>query len=158
MTVFRSIIATMTLLLVTACITHSPATPVTANDLFQVNKESVNLPLFEKEDVEQAIVWIQSDAPSEITLTCQVDSGACPEMEIFLQDSNINYEKVAGDDGIILTYNRVEARECISGFGCALAKNHVHMVTDHEQFLSPALSGASDAASAVESYYSVYGR
>lgn len=141
---------------VMACAHNKPSPIVSVNDLFQMSKESVNFPLSDNGDVEQAISWIKSDTPTQITLKCQDDSTTCQDVEAFLQNNNLAYEKTIGSDELTLEYQRVEARKCVSGLGCTLAQNHIHMVTNHEQFLSPSLSGAQDASSAVNAYHSIY--
>lgn len=140
-----------------ACKSGLPSDIVSVDNLFQMSKENVKFPIADDNSVDQVILWISEDTPTSAELLC-VDKMAffCRKISDYLQQEGIPYESSNGDDSISLNYERVDARKCISGLGCAVSQNIVYMISDHKQLLNPALSGMQDASDAVASYRNIY--
>lgn len=147
------------LVLVSACSMHRAAPVIRAESLINSSAEKVSFAISDLSSLSPIEKWVSNgDSPSSAELTCVNRGKVCNAVKKILSKHGISVNEVPaapGSDNVVgsvsLIYNRLIARECATvHFGCATSTNSIHMVTNREQFIKPALSDFQDAASVVE--------
>lgn len=153
-------------LALTACNTIPASaykTPGQPESLIDRSGENVSIPLASEANLQDVIDWVQRDKPQRVEVSCTPDAELCTRVHKTLDAYNLPFEVVnpnAQSTQVTLIYDRVVLRDCnhryvsdhnnphnlnYNGFGCSNAVNMLQMVSDHEQFINPALSDLPDA-------------
>ena len=135
--------------------------------LLDVSSEVVNLQLSDMNSVSEVADWVNQDQPTRAELYCMDGDPVCMHAQQVLYQFDVPLLFVATADNMVtLVYERVLARDCENRFidntinpynmnhptfGCSMASNMVQMVTDKQQFISPALLDYADGAKVKQS-------
>ena len=128
--------------------------------LLDVSSEVVNFQLNGLDAVHEVADWVNQDQPTRAELYCAESDLTCLETKDMLMQFGVPITFIAAaDNTVTLIYERILARDCENRFidnsinpynfnhptfGCSLASNMVQMVTDKQQFVSPALLDYAD--------------
>lgn len=140
----------------------------TPESLLDVSSEVVNIALSSPRSVDELSGWVSQDPPSRADLLCLESDLVCRQAQQVLDQSGVQVNYIAAaDNNVTLVYDRVLARDCENRFidnstnpyhlnhptfGCSVASNMVQMVSDKQQFISPALTDYPDAEKAAQVY------
>lgn len=134
------------------------------------SSETVTFSLKPKNALTKLAEMVAEDRPSSAQLKCSFKSARCTQAkEIFERNSVPIHLTAEQSNRVVLTYERVVARDCnphfidnMEGnrsfnhpsFGCALSSNMLQMVSDKHQFTNPALLDYPDGEKMSQSYRS----
>ena len=140
----------------------------TPESLLDVSSEVVNVSLSSDRSIDDLVGWVNQDQPSRAEITCLESDPVCQQAQRTLERFGVPASYTpAADNNVTLVYERVLARDCENRyidnhinpynmnhptFGCSVASNMVQMVSDKQQFVSPALSDYPDAEKAAQVY------
>lgn len=136
--------------------------------LLDSSSEVVNVPLSSETSIDELVQWIDQDQPSSAELICLDGDPVCTKAMETLEMFSVPVQFTsAADNNVVLTYDRVVARDCENRyvdnpinpynlnhptFGCSMAVNILQQVGDKRQFTSPALLDYRDGEKAAQDY------
>lgn len=152
----KILLACALLFTVSACAMHHAAPVIRAETLIKSTAEKISFPIVDSSSLEAIENWVANgEAPTNAEISCVSSENTCNRVRNLLTNRGIpvNESAAAADSSagnVSLTYNRIIAHDCgTNSFGCSTSVNAIHMVTNREQFIKPAMSDLQDAASSV---------
>jgi len=130
---------------------------VSVESLITSSAENASFPIQNQSSVREVKNWVNDDKPTRAIINCGSNKFLCKDVEEHFTANSIDFDIVQSSSSassVSLLYNRTNAKNCISGFGCDNSANIIQMVTDRSDFVSPSLTDHHDATKAVGTYNS----
>lgn len=136
--------------------------------LLNKSVERVSFSLAPNEALADLTAWIDNDQPTRAELSCSSDDILCVRASEMLSSFGVPFAFIKAQESssdVVLFYERITASNCENSFvdnrhnfrnlnhptfGCSVAANILQSVSDHQQFINPALSDLQDAEKAVQ--------
>ena len=168
----------LSLILLTSCQDVKPndyANPGDPERELVVTTETTELPIKNRDALDQLKETIKMDPPSSAELSCTVTDSVCTSAKSILIKAHITLEiksrstaeQQAPETTVTLFYKRLSAKNCDNRYtdnsinssnlaqstlGCSIRSNMMQMVTDKQQFVNPALLDYTDGEKAALNY------
>lgn len=143
---------------------------ITSASMLETSAEKITYSSSSSDVIERITHWADSKHPNRAELSCKSEERNCFRIQKALESFSIPVKHVPGNSNgindITLVYEKLIARDCYEdlanmlpdahgqvaypSLGCAVERNILGMVSDHNQFISPKLSGLQDASRAVK--------